>query len=1055
MSFIVEQDIENAALEILDELGYDIIYGPDIAPDSDNPKRTSWDEVVLKERLETALKRINKVPNEAIEEAIKKVTRTTSHKTIVNNERFHNFLVNGVEVEIRDKGKIRGVIVRLFDFENPKNNDFAAINQFTVIENKHNRRPDIVLFINGLPIGLIELKNPASATATVQSAYEQIETYKQEIPSLFNHNEFIIIADGTESKVGTITSPWEWFLSWRTIDGKKREPLSKAQLEINLKGMCNKDVILDLIRNFIGFQKTKTETTKIIAGYHQYHAANKSITKTLKAVGNTRKVGVVWHTQGSGKSFTMAFYVGKITRNKEMKNPSIVVITDRNDLDDQLFNTFSDLSQLFRESPKKINSQPDLKKLLKVSSGGIFFTTIQKFQERASSEFELLSKRDNIIVVADEAHRTHYGLKAKFNKKQTLKYGFAKYLRDALPNASFLGFTGTPIDFADKSTRAIFGGYIDVYDMHAAIEDKRVVPIFYDPRVVKLGKHEEVFKTLDEDVDEITEFEEQTSKEYLKSKWSTIEALVGTEERIEIIAKNIIRHFELKQSVMEGKAIIVCMSRRICVELHNKIKKLKPDWYHKEDNKGKIKIIMTGSADDGKEWQQHIRTKQKRKEMAELFKNPDSDFKIAIVRDMWLTGFDVPSLNTMYLDKPIRHHNLMQAIARVNRVYKVKQGGIVVDFIGIAEELKKAITIYSQSKGEGTPAYDIKVAVSLMKEKYQVLKDMLHNYPYIKFFKASSKEKMRIIPELMDFILKLDKGKERFVKNSGLLMRSLSLAAAEPEAQEIRDEAALFQAIANAFKKTEIKGTKSKVISDAAIKQLVSKAVSAHGVIDVYKELGMDKPEISVLSDKFLSEFQNMKYKNLAFEALKKILNDEIRVIFKDNKVKSRKFSERLEEAIRRYQNKSITSAQVIIELVEIAKEVREAQKRGEELDLSDEEVAFYDALADNESAINELGEDIIKKMARELTEYLRKNTNIDWKIRDTVRAKLRIGVRRLLKKYGYPPDKQAIATDLVLEQAELLSDKWAEEDESMISKLISDPQNEYAVTDKKPKYNP
>ena len=1026
MAFIVEQDVENAALEILQEMGYEVVYAPEIAPDGSNPQRVSWETVFLLDKLEAALKKLNPdVPDDAIQEAIKKITKTTSHKTIVNNEKFHEFVINGVEVEHREKERIKNSHLKIFDREKPERNTFQALNQFTIIENKHNRRPDILIFINGLPVGLIELKNPASATATVRSAFEQIETYMEEIPGLFTFNEFIIIADGTEAKIGTLTSPWEWFLPWKTIDGKKRELSSKPQLEVALKGMCNKQIIVDLIHNFIGYGESKKETIKIIAGYHQYHATNKAINSTIKAVGGSRKIGVVWHTQGSGKSLTMAFYVGKITREPELKNPSIVVLTDRNDLDDQLFNTFSDHSQIFREQPKKIESQPELKQSLKVSSGGIFFTTIQKFLDKTESQFELLSTRDNIIVLADEAHRTQYGLQAII-KKDKLRYGFAKYLRDALPNASFLGFTGTPIDFADKSTRAIFGDYIDIYDMHAALEDKRVVPIYYESKLVKLGKNEAIFKELDEDIEEITEYEEQGSKEYLKSKWSKVEALVGTETRIETIAKSIVKHFELRQLVMEGKALVVCMSRRICVDLHDAIKKIRPEWYNKDDDKGLIKIIMTGSAADGKAWQEHIRTKKKRREMGDLFKDSASDFKIAIVRDMWLTGFDVPSLNTIYIDKPIRHHNLMQAIARVNRVYKEKQGGLVVDFIGIADELKKAIMIYTQSGGEGQPSYDINIAISLMKEKHEVVKAMLHGYNYQKFFKSSAQDRMRIIPELMEYILAQDKGKERFVKNTSGLVRALSLAAASAEAQAVREDAALFQAIANALKKTDTEETRRTTLMDTAIKQLVSKAISSEGVIDIYRELGIQKPEISILSDRFLDEFSNMQYKNLAFEALKKLLNDEIRVRFKDNKVKSKKFSEMLAEAIRKYQNRSIDSAQVIAELIVLAKEVREAQKRGEELGLTDEEVAFYDALADNKSARDLLGENILKTMARELTDLIKKNVSIDWKLRETVRAKLRVMVKKLLKKYGYPPDKTQMATDLVIEQAELLSDKWA-----------------------------
>ncbi|MBI3051700.1 type I restriction endonuclease subunit R [Candidatus Woesearchaeota archaeon] len=1026
MSFIVEQDVENAALEILQEMGYEVVYAPEIAPDGSNPQRAEWDTVFVLDELEVALKKLNPdVPEDAIQEAIKKITKTSSHKIIVNNERFHEFVINGVEVEHREKGRIKNSHLKIFDRENPERNTFQALNQFTIIENKHNRRPDILIFINGLPVGIIELKNPASATATVKSAFDQVETYKDEIPSIFTYNEFVIIADGTEAKVGTITSPWEWFLPWKTIDGKKREPNSKPQLEVALKGMCNKVVIIDMIHNFIGYRKSKKDTIKIIAGYHQYHATNKAINSTIKVVGASKKVGVVWHTQGSGKSLTMAFYVGKITREPELKNPSIVVITDRNDLDDQLFKEFSAHVALFREEPKEITSQSKLKELLKVASGGIFFTTIQKFLDKTESQFELLSTRDNIVVVADEAHRTQYGFQGKI-KKERLRYGFAKYLRDALPNASFLGFTGTPIDFADKSTRAIFGNYIDIYDMHAALEDKRVVPIYYDAELVPIGKNEEAFKELDEDFEEITEFEEQGSKDYLKSKWSRVENLVGEESRIERIAKKIVKNFELKQSVIEGKAIAVCMSRRICIDLHNAIKKIRPDWYSKDDVKGVMKIIMTGSAADGKSWQEHIRTKKKRREMGDLFKDPESEFKIAIVRDMWLTGFDVPSLNTIYVDKPIRHHNLMQAIARVNRVYKDKQGGLVVDFLGIADELKKAITIYTQSGGEGQPSYDIDVAIGLMKEKHEVVKAMLHGYNYQKFFKASAQDRMRIIPELKELILSQEKGKERFVKNTSGLIRALSLAAASPEAQDVREDAALFQVISNAFKKTDTGESRRTTLTDTAIKQLLSKAITTEGVIDIYRELGIQKPEIGILSDRFLDEFSNMQYKNLAFEALKKLLNDEIRVRFKDNKVKSKKFSEMLADAIRKYQNRSIDSAQVIAELIELAKEVREAQKRGDELGLTDEEVAFYDALADNDSARELLGDELLKRIARELTDLIKKNASIDWKLRETVKAKLRVMVKRLLKKYGYPPDKTAMATDLVLEQAELLSDKWS-----------------------------
>lgn len=1026
MSFIVEQDVEDAALEILEELGYEVVYGPDIAPDGLNPKRKSWDDVVLLEDLDNAVKRLNpNLPEEALKEAVKKVLRFESPQLLKNNERFHDFWVNGVDVEYRQDGRVKGGNVKLCDVENPENNFFKAINQFTLIENGKNRRPDVLLFVNGFPVGIIELKNPGSATATIDSAFEQIETYKAELPSLFTFNEFVIIADGTEAKIGTLTSSWEWFLPWKTIDGLKRESKTRPQLEVALRGMCNKKVLIDLMHYFIGFRKSGERTEKIIAGYHQYHAVNKAIKNTLRAVNGDKKVGVVWHTQGSGKSLSMAFYAGKIARNKEMKNPSIVVLTDRNDLDDQLFDTFCSHSQFFREQPKKIESQPELKQSLKTASGGIFFTTIQKFLDRTESKFELLTARDNVIVVADEAHRTQYGLNAKI-RDNVLRYGFAKYLRDALPNASYLGFTGTPIDLSDKSTRQVFGDYIDVYDMQDALDDHRVVPIKYEAKLIKLGKNEDVFKQLDENVDDVMEYEEQPSKDYLKSKWSKVEALVGTEPRIKKVAETVVNHFETRQSVSEGKAIIVCMSRRICVDLHDAIKALRPEWYSKEDKQGVMKIVMTGSAMDGDKWQEHIRTKNKRREMGDLFKKPDSEFKLAIVRDMWLTGFDVPSLNTIYVDKPIRTHNLMQAIARVNRVYKDKQGGLVVDFLGIAEELKKAVMIYTENNGKGQPVQDIKVTIALMQKSYEVVVDMLHGYDYKKYFKADSKERMRIIPEVQEFILKQEKGKERFVKNTTKLLRTLSLASATIEAREIRDDTAFFQAISNSFMKTEIQNTKIPRVSDSAIKQLISKAITTEGVIDVFRGVGVEKPDISILSETFLENFQHVKYKNLAFEALKKLLNDEINSKFKENKVKQRKFSERLEEAIRKYQSRSVDSAQVVAELIELAKEVKKAQNEGKELGLTQEEIAFYDALADNQSARDLLGDEVLKKMAKELTALMKNSVCVDWNLRESVKANIRVMVKRLLKKYGYPPDKTAMATDLVLVQAELMGDKLA-----------------------------
>ncbi len=752
----------------------------------------------------------------------------------------------------------------------------------------------------------------------------------------------------------------------------------------------------------------------------------------------------------------MCFYAGKLVLNKELNNPTIVVITDRNDLDDQLFNTFSSCKDLLRQKPIQAKGRDDLKEKLKVASGGIIFTTIQKFSnEEKKKTYDLLSTRKNIIVMADEAHRSQYGFKAKISKKDaSISYGFAKYLRDALPNASFIGFTGTPIEFEDKNTRAIFGDYIDIYDIEQAVKDKRTVRIYYESRLVKLDIDPEEKKKIDEEFEEVTETEEEHRKEKLKGKWARLEAVVGAERRMKLIAQDIVHHFQKREEIMQGKAMIVCMSRRICVELYNEIIKLKPEWHNKDDDKGMIKVIMTGSASDPKSWQQHIRTKQKRRELGERFKDAEDPFKIAIVRDMWLTGFDVPSLHTLYLDKPMKGHGLMQAIARVNRVFKDKPGGLIVDYLGIADELKKALSNYSKSGGHGKPTFNQEEAVAVMLEKYEVIKDMFHKFDYSKFFKGTAREKMALVPEAIEHILQQDKGKERYLKHVTELSKAFALAVPHEEAMKIRDEVGFFQAIKAAMAKATTPSGKTADELNSAIKQIVSKAISSDEIIDVFDAAGLKKPDISILSDEFLEEVRGMKYKNLALEALKKLLNDEIKARFRTNKVKSKRFSQMLEETIRRYQNRSIDSAQVINELIEIAKEVREAQKQGKELGLTEDELAFYDALDDHDGATNILGEEVIKKIAKELTEYIKNNTSIDWKLRESVRAKLRIGVKRLLKKYGYPPDKQKMATDLVLEQAELLSDKWSElNEEDNIIHYVTDNSPAMVVAEKKEKY--
>ena len=1020
MSHITESHIEEAALEILKEQGYKILSGPEIAVDGTTPERNSYQQVILLDRLKEAINRLNPtIPEEAKEDAVKKLTRTESPKLIVNNQRFHDFLVNGVPVEYRKDGRIKGDIVYLFDFKNPRNNEFVAVNQFTVIENNHNRRPDIVIFINGLPLAVIELKNPADENATIWSAYNQLQTYKEEISSLFNYNEILIISDGTEARAGTLTSEKEWFLPWKTIDGKEIAPKALPRLRVLLEGMFEKTRIIDMVRNFIVYQTTKKKITKIMAAYHQYHATNKAIESTIKATKKDRRAGVVWHTQGSGKSLTMVFYSGKLVLSEELENPTIVVLTDRNDLDDQLFNTFSSSQSVLRQKPIQTESREKLKENLSVSSGGIVFTTIQKFfPEKKGDKYPILSPRKNIVVIADEAHRSQYDFID----------GFARHMRDALPNASFIGFTGTPIELSDKSTPAVFGHYIDVYDIEQAVIDGATVRIFYEGRLAKLELKESEKPKIDPEFEEVTEQEETAKKETLKSKWARLEAVIGSEKRVKVIAKDIVKHFEQREEAMEGKAMIVCMSRRICVDLFNAIKKLKPGWYNKDDDKGIIKVIMTGSASDPLGWQEHVRTKLKRRELGDRFKDSSDQFKIAIVRDMWLTGFDAPCLHTLYLDKPMRGHGLMQAIARVNRVFKDKPGGLIVDYLGVADELKKALANYTLSGGKGKPTFDQEDAVAVMLEKYEIVNNLFYKFDYKKFFSGTAKEKMIILPAAMEHVLKQKDGKERCLKYVTELSKAFALAVPHEEAIKIRDDVGFFQAVRSALAKATTEKGKPEDELNTAIKQIVSKAITSDEVIDIFKAAGLKKPDISILSDEFLAEIKGLEHKNLALETLKKLLNDEIKTRARRNIVEARAFSAMLEQTIKKYQNRSIEAAQVITELIDIAIEIRESKNRGEKLNLTEDELAFYDALVDNGSAKEVLGDETLKQIAKELTEKVKQNTSIDWTLRESVKSKLKVLVKRLLRKYGYPPDKQEKATELVLEQAELVSKNWVEQ---------------------------
>lgn len=1027
MTKYTETDLELATLEWLEGLGYSVVGGPEIAPppDGERPERKSYADVVLESRLWLAIDKFNPdIPRDAKEEAFKKVVQV-AHSTpslVINNKIFHSYLRDGVDVEyMRNDGTVAGDKVKLVDFSDVKKNDFLAVNQYTVIENNTNRRPDVVIFINGLPVVIIELKNPGDEKATVKNAFNQIQTYKQDIPSLFAYNELSIISDGNEARVGTISANLEWFTRWRTVDGTELASNALPQLEVLLKGIFDKQRLLDIISNFVVFETDGEKTIKKVAAYHQYFATNKAVESTIKATQEEgdRRAGVVWHTQGSGKSLTMTFYAGKVIQ--ALDNPTLVVLTDRNDLDSQLFGTFSKCSELLRQTPKQANDREELKVLLKVASGGVIFTTIQKFlPENGHQTYPMLSDRKNIVVIADEAHRSQY----------EFINGFAKHMRDALPNASFIGFTGTPVELTDRNTRAVFGEYVDVYDVTRAVEDHATVPIYYEARLARIELKKEEQPKIDPEFEELTEGEEVERKEQLKSKWARLEAMVGSEKRIALVARDLVEHFENRLDVIEGKGMIVAMSRRIAVELYNEIIKLRPNWHSDDDNNGFLKVVMTGSAADPLNYQPHIRPKHELDAMARRMKDPDDELKLVIVRDMWLTGFDVPSLHTMYIDKPMQGHGLMQAIARVNRVYKDKQGGLIVDYIGIAPELKEALSYYSESDRQET-AIPQDQAVSVMLEKYEVIKGMYHGFDYGKYLSGTPSERTQTISAGTDFILGLNDGKKRYLQAVSELSKAFSLSVPHEKAIEIRDEVGFFQIIRSGIIKMEPHGGgPTDEEYDMAIKQIVSSAVTSDAVIDIYSAAGIKAPDISIFSEEFLEEVRNMNHKNVALELLKKLLNNELRTMTRTNLVKSRSFAQMLEDTIRKYQNRTIEAAQVIAELLELAKKIRDEKDKGKDMGLSEEEVAFYDALANNESAIRELGDKTLKEMARELVDMLRKNTTIDWTIKESVQAKLRVYIKRLLKKYHYPPDKQEGATKIVLEQAELLAKDWTGENE-------------------------
>ncbi|MFO7997182.1 MAG: type I restriction endonuclease subunit R [Dehalococcoidia bacterium] len=1016
---LTESIVEEAAVAWFAELGYQYLPGPDIACDGMIPERASYVDVVLAGRLRAALHALNPgIPAEALDDVFKKLTRSESPSLVLNNRRFHRMLADGVDVEYRNAdGRIVYNKAWLVDYENHERNDWLVVNQFTVIEGQRTRRPDIAVFLNGLPLAVVELKNPADENATIKSAFNQLETYKSDIPSFFQHNELLVVSDGTEARVGTLTSGWEWFLPWRTADGQSVAPQSIPELEVVIRGMFDRQRLLDIIRHFVLFEDDGKRVVKKVAAYHQYHAVNAAVSATLKATSPSgdKRVGVVWHTQGAGKSLTMVFYAGKIILQPATENPTLVLLTDRNDLDNQLFDNFAVAQDLLRQNPAQAETRAHLKELLKVASGGIIFTTIQKFLPENHERLPLLSNRRNIVVVADEAHRSQYDFVD----------GLARNMRDALPHASFIGFTGTPIEKADRNTPAVFGDYISIYDIQQAVEDGATVRIFYESRLAKLELKEEERPHIDPEFEEVTEGEEEMTREKLRTKWARLEAMVGTEKRIHLIAKDIVEHFGQRLEAMAGKGMIVCMSRRICVDLYDAIIRLRPSWHNEDDDQGSIKVVMTGSASDPPHFQPHIRNKDRRERIKQRMKDPADPMKLVIVRDMWLTGFDAPCLHTMYIDKPMRGHGLMQAIARVNRVFKDKPGGLVVDYLGIADELKSALADYTESARSetGIPQEE---AVAILLEKYEVVAAMFHGFDYSLFATGTPAERISVIPAAIEHILVQSDGKARLLQAVTELSRAFALAVPHEKALEIKDDVGFFQAVRSAIaKNTRVPG-KTEEELDSAIRQIVSKAVSSDQVIDLFSATGLKKPDISILSDEFLAEVQRMPHRNLALELLHKLLNDEIRARSRKNLVQSRSFADMLERTIRRYQNRTIEATRVILELIELAKQMREARSRGEKLGLTEDEEAFYDALEVNDSAVKVLGDEVLKTLARELVETVRRNATIDWTVRESARAKLRTMVRRLLRKYGYPPDKQEKATLTVLEQAELLGRDWA-----------------------------
>ena len=1022
MGALTESALEEQALSCFASLGYDVAAGADLGAG----ERARLDDAFLPRRLRAALVRLNPaLPDDAIDEAFRKATVPDSPSLQENNHRFHRVLTEGVDVlRGTHEGVQRYGQARLIDFDHPDRNDWLAVNQLSMVEGQHVRRADVVVYVNGLPLAVFELKNPGSETASAQTAYNQLRTYQAQIPALFHHNEVLVASDGLDARAGTLGAPWEAFLPWKTIEGDERAPRDVLPLEVLIRGLFDRRRFLQLLQGFIVFESDGNQTIKKMARYHQFHAVQRAIDCTIGATrpGGDRKVGVVWHTQGSGKSLTMAFYAGCVVRHPDMANPSLVVLTDRNDLDDQLFGTFSHCHELLRQQPVQAADREHLKSLLRVPSGGVIFTTIQKFQPEPGQHYPCLSDRANIVVICDEAHRSQYDFID----------GYARHLRNALPNASHIAFTGTPVELVGKNTRAVFGDYIDVYDIRQSVDDRATVPIYYEGRLIELSLREEDRELLDEEFDDVTEAEEQDDRERLKTRWSRLEALVGARERVAKLAEDLVSHFEQRREANggTGKGMVVCMSRRICVDLYDAIARLRPGWAAEADDAGSMKVVMTGSASDPPEWQQHIRSKGRREGLAGHYKKPDDPFCLVIVRDMWLTGFDAPCMHTMYLDKPMQGHGLMQAIARCNRVFADKPGGLIVDFLGLADNLRKALQAYSTGDRDST-GIDQSAAIGAMLEEFHVVCAMMHGFDYSACRGKPLSAWLPLVNPAMDHVLSLpaapgeEEPRRRFLAHVSALSKAYALSVPSEEALEIRDEVGFFQLVRAALVKTTGRATDSPVDVEAAVQQLVSRAVISGDVVDIFAEAGLSRPDISTLSDQFLAEVKGMQHKSLAAEALRKLLEGQVRAREKHNPLEARSFAKLLEEAMLRYRNRSIEAAQVIEELIELAKQMREAAGRGERMGLSDDELAFYDALAQNESAVEVMGDDQLRLIAREVLQVVRENATIDWAVRESTRAKLRVIVKRVLRKHGYPPDMQESAAQTVIEQAEALCDEW------------------------------